>query len=251
MDRMERMQKILQAGMAAGGMQNNGQDPEFQKITQRFLYGDVAHHGTLSDTQRALIVLVALTTCQTWPAIGKYTQAALAAGATPEEIKEALIQCTPYIGMEKVQYALEEVNRVFEAKGIQLPLADQATVTEQTRLEEGLEVQRRIFGKENIDAMRASAPEELKHIQAYLSAYCFGDFYTRKTLDLKMGELITFCAICCLGGCEAQAKAHAAGNVSVGNTRETMIQAITQCLPFIGFPRALNAIACIDQATQQ
>ena len=94
MDRMERMQKILQAGMAAGGMQNNEQDPEFQRITQRFLYGDVAHHGTLSDTQRALIVLVALTTCQTWPAIGKYTQAALAAGATPEEIKEALIQCT-------------------------------------------------------------------------------------------------------------------------------------------------------------
>ena len=86
MDRMERMQKILQAGMAAGGMQNNEQDPEFQRITQRFLYGDVAHHGTLSDTQRALIVLVALTTCQTWPAIEKYTQAALAAGATPEEI---------------------------------------------------------------------------------------------------------------------------------------------------------------------
>ena len=239
MDRMERMQKILQTGMAAGGLENNGQDPEFQKITQRFLYGDVAHHGTLSDAQRALIVFVALTTCQTWPAIEKYTQAALAAEAAPEEIKEALIQCTPYIGMEKVQCALEEVNRVFEAKGIQLPLADQATVTEQTRLEKGL------------DAMRASAPEELKHIQAYLSAYCFGDFYTRKTLDLKMRELITFCAICCLGGCEAQAKAHAAGNVSVGNTRETMIQAITQCLPFIGFPRALNAIACIDQATQQ
>ena len=41
MDRMERMQKILQAGMAAGGMQNNEQDPEFQRITQRFLYGDV------------------------------------------------------------------------------------------------------------------------------------------------------------------------------------------------------------------
>ena len=49
MDRMERMQKILQTGMAAGGLENNGQDPEFKKITQRFLYGEVAHHGTLSD----------------------------------------------------------------------------------------------------------------------------------------------------------------------------------------------------------
>jgi len=94
--------------------------------------------------------------------------------------------------------------------------------------------------------MRANAPAELKHIQDYLSACCFGDFYTRGTLDLKMRELITFCAICCLGGCEPQAKAHAGANLSVGNTRETLIDALTQCLPFIGFPRTLNALTCLE-----
>ena len=50
---------------------------------------------------------------------------------------------------------------------------------------------------------------------------------------------------CCLGGCEPQAKAHAGANLSVGNTRQTLIDALTQCLPFIGFPRTLNAISCI------
>ena len=98
--------------------------------------------------------------------------------------------------------------------------------------------------------MRAAAPSELKHIQDYLSAYCFGDFYTRKTLDLKMRELITLCAICTLGGCEPQAKAHVAANLNVGNTREILIEAITTCLPFIGFPRTLNAISCIDAVTK-
>ena len=96
--------------------------------------------------------------------------------------------------------------------------------------------------------MRNAAPPALKHIQDYLSAYCFGDFYTRKTLDLKMRELITFCAIITLGGCEAQAKSHAAANLRVGNTREMLIGVVTQCLPFIGFPRALNALSCIDSA---
>lgn len=249
MDRIERTQISLQTGGCMEQKENEKQNAEFQQITQRFLYGDVAHHRTLSETQRALIVLVALTACQTWPSIGKYTEAALRAGAAPEEIEEAIIQCTPYVGMERVRCALDEVNCVFRAKGIRLPMENQGTVTEQTRLEKGLEVQRQIFGKESIDAMRASAPQELQHIQAYLSAYCFGDFYTRKALDLKMRELITFCAICCLGGCEPQAKAHAEGNLRIGNTREMMIQAVTQCLPFIGFPRALNAIACIDQVT--
>ncbi len=118
-------------------------------------------------------------------------------------------------------------------------------------MEKGLAVQQKIFGEENINAMRSAAPEELKHIQDYLSAWCFGDFYTRGTLDLKMRELITFCAICCLGGCEPQAKAHAKANISVGNTREMLIAAMTQCLPLIGFPRTLNAISCIDGVTKQ
>lgn len=124
-------------------------------------------------------------------------------------------------------------------------------MTEENRFEKGLAIQQEIFGVDNINAMRAAAPTELEHIQEYLSAWCFGDFYTRGTLDLKMRELITFCAICCLGGCEPQAKAHAGANISVGNTREMLIAAMTQCLPFIGFPRTLNAISCIDAVTKQ
>jgi len=37
-------------------------DPDFQEIAQRFLCGDITEHGTLTDTQKALIRLVALTT---------------------------------------------------------------------------------------------------------------------------------------------------------------------------------------------
>ena len=63
--------------------------------------------------------------------------------------------------------------------------------------------------------MNASAPADQKHINDYLSANCFGDYYTRKVLDVKERELITFTAIVTLGGCEPQAKAHAAANISV------------------------------------
>lgn len=225
-------------------------DPEFTDIARGFLCGDVLSRGCLTDRQRALVTLTALTTCQTLDNMAAYTEAALGAGATPEEIKETLYQCTPYIGMERVWAALKEVNKAFQAAGIKEPCRKQGTVTEETRFEKGLAVQQEIFGADNINKMRDAAPEELKHIQDYLSAYCFGDFYTRGTLDLKMRELITFCAICCLGGCEPQAKSHAGANISVGNTREMLIDAVTQCLPFIGFPRTLNAISCINEVTR-
>lgn len=225
---------------------DNGCDPEFREIARGFLCGDVTEHGTLTEAQKALIRLTALTACQTWKPLARYTLSALDVGAAPEQIKETIYQCAPYIGLEKVQCALDEVNQAFRSAGITCPLPEQSTVTEKTRFEKGLAVQQEIFGADHINAMRAAAPEELRHIQDYLSAYCFGDFYTRGTLDLKMRELITFCAICCLGGCEPQAKAHAGANLSVGNSRQTLIDALTQCLPFIGFPRTLNAISCIE-----
>ena len=249
MERTDRTEKNNEKWFKGAAFEG-AMDPEFTDIARGFLCGDVLSRGCLTDRQRALVTLTALTTCQTLDNMAAYTEAALGAGATPEEIKETLYQCTPYIGMERVWAALKEVNKAFQAAGIKEPCRKQGTVTEETRFEKGLAVQQEIFGADNINKMRDAAPEELKHIQDYLSAYSFGDFYTRAALDLKMRELITFCAICCLGGCEPQAKSHAGANISVGNTREMLIDAVTQCLPFIGFPRTLNTISCINEVTR-
>ncbi|MEY8368982.1 carboxymuconolactone decarboxylase family protein [Anaerovoracaceae bacterium 42-11] len=62
-----------------------------------------------------------------------------------------------------------------------------------------------------------------------------------------MAFWLTFTAIISIGGCEPQAKGHVAGNLSVGNTKELLIQAVTTCLPYIGYPRTLNALACIEE----
>lgn len=230
---------------------NGYTDAEFERIAKNFLWGDASEHGALSDKQRAIVILTTLTASGTYEVIEKYAGASLRAGVTANETRETLIQCAPYVGLERVNLSLKEAYAAFEKAGVSETVTEQATVDDDTRFEKGLAVQQEIFGADNINNMRASAPQELKHIQDYLSAYCFGDFYTRKTLDLKMRELITFCAIITLGGCEAQAKSHAAANLRVGNTREMLIDAITQCLPFIGFPRTLNAISCIDSVTSQ
>lgn len=95
--------------------------------------------------------------------------------------------------------------------------------------------------------MREGAPSNQKHMQDYLSSFCFGDFYTRGGLDLKIREMLTLCIVSSLGGAESQVKAHVQGNLSVGNDKETMITAITHCLPYMGFPRTLNALSCVNE----
>ncbi|MCM2975083.1 carboxymuconolactone decarboxylase family protein [Priestia aryabhattai] len=221
-------------------------DPDFQDILIHFIFGEVFYQGDLEDKQRELITLVVLVTNQTLFQLKAHVSAALNVGLTPVEIKEAVYQCAPYIGFPKTLNAINEVNEVFKAKNIPLPIESQKTVDEQNRLQKGLATQVEIFG-DVIKKMQKNAPSNQTHIQEYLSAFCFGDFYTRSGLDLKTRELLTLCIVSALGGAEGQVKAHVQGNLNVGNDKEQLIDAITHCLPYMGFPRTLNALACINE----
>ena len=82
-----------------------------------------------------------------------------------------------------------------------------STVTAQTRGEAGLNTQVEIFG-EKIKAMPSLYPENEQHIPQFLAKYCFGDFYTRKGLDLKTRELLTLCMLVSIGDTVWPATSH-------------------------------------------
>lgn len=223
-------------------------EPELSTISEKFIYNDINKQIKLSTANQELLTLVVLAANNTPEDIPAHVEGALKAGATPEQIHESIFHCTPYVGLPKVKAALERVNKAFDLLKIKCN-TNAGTTTDATRHEAGLAVQRAIFGAENIDKMNASAPLDQKHINDYLSANCFGDYYTRKVLDVKERELVTFTAIVTLGGCEPQAKAHAAANIAVGNTRQDLLDALTIALPYIGYPRTLNGLGCVNAVT--
>ena len=246
MDRVEKSKEKYKQLFGNGVPAAYATDPDFQDILSRFIFGEVFYQGNLNDKQRELITLVVLATNQTLPQLKAHVGAALNVGLTPVEIKEAVYQCAPYIGFPKTLNAIQEVNEVFKSKNITLPIESQKTVDEDNRFEKGLATQIEIFG-DVIAKMQENAPANQKHIQEYLSSFCFGDFYTRGGLDLKTRELLTLCIVSALGGADSQVKAHVQGNKNVGNDKETLITAITHCLPYMGFPRTLNALACVNE----
>ena len=220
-------------------------DADLESIFNNFLYGEVYNHGTLEPKLRELVTLVSLTASQGTDMIKPHVETALNIGVSPIEIKEALYQCSPYVGYPRVFAALEKANEVFKEKNISLPIESQSTVTESTRFDKGLETQVSMYGDAILTAHSNAAPNQ-KHIQNFLSANCFGDFYTREGLDLQTRELLTFIMIVSLGGAEPQAIAHANANIKMGNSKDMMLEAVTQCLPYIGYPRTLNAITIIN-----
>lgn len=234
--------------MFPGGIPELGDaDPELFEIFGNFTLGEVTAYGQLDTRTRMLCILASNIASQGRTAYRTTLEGALNAGVTPVEVKEALYQAVPYVGMAKVADFVGITNEVLEARGVTLPLAGQSTTSSADRFEKGLAVQRSIFGAERIDGMREAAPANQKHIQRYLSDNCFGDFLTRGGLDVKMRELLTFSMLVSLGGCESQVKGHIAGNANIGNDKATLLAVVTQLLPYIGYPRTLNGIACLNE----
>lgn len=39
-------------------------------------------------------------------------------------------------------------------------------------------------------------------------------------------------------------------NMRIGNDKDLLIKIISQCLPYIGYPRSLNALRCLNEAAK-
>lgn len=222
-------------------------DPEFVERFNYFAFDEVAAHDNMDAPTRMMAVLATLIGCQGIETFKLLLPVALNLGVTPIEVKEIVYQSVGYCGIGRVFPFLTVTNEVLYAEGIQLPLTSQATTTVETRLEKGVEAQVNIFGDGMKDFYK-SGPEDTRHINFWLAENCFGDYYTRNGLNYKQREMITFCFLAAQGGCEPQLTAHAKANIRLGNDKRFLINIVSQCLPYIGYPRTLNALGCVEEA---
>ncbi|WP_097003973.1 carboxymuconolactone decarboxylase family protein [Lacrimispora amygdalina] len=225
-------------------------DPEFIERFDNFAFDEVINQDVLDDRTRFMAILAALLGCHGIDEFRAMLPAALNFGVTPVEAKEIVYQSVAYLGIGRVLPFLHVVNEVLTDRGVKLPLKGQSTTTTENRLEKGIQAQVDIFG-EGMKEFYKSGPEESRHINYWLADNCFGDYYTRSGLDYNQREMITFCFLTAQGGCEPQLTSHAAANMKIGNDKAFLIKIISQCLPYIGYPRSLNALRCVNEAEKQ
>ena len=226
-------------------------DPELIETFDNFAFDEVLRHGNLDARTRLMVQLASMIASQALREYRVILGAALTAGVTPIEVKEIVYQAVPYVGMAKVFDFIHATNDVLTERGVELPLPPQSTTTPGNRAENGLAVEKQIVGSDLVEKLYASSPEDQLHIQYYLSANCFGDYYTRTGIDIPTRELLTLSMLVSLGGCDAQVKGHVAANLNVGNNRARLIDVVTQLLPFIGYPRTLNGLKCLNEVAPE
>ena len=218
-----------------------GNDPEMMKMLQKYIFGEVFAVGSLDIKTREMLTVVSLSAQQALPQLKAHANAALNVGVTPIELRETVYLCAPFVGFPKTLNALGVINEVFAERGIKLPLESQGKTAEEERFAAGSAIQQPLYGNEIKEALAGLPGNMGEDAARFLTEFCFGDIYTRGGLDVKTRELLAIGILVTTGNMQTL-QSHIAGSIRAGNSPETVTAAIIQCMPYVGFPNALNAL---------
>ncbi|ASD22549.1 carboxymuconolactone decarboxylase [Cryobacterium sp. LW097] len=244
----QELDRLLPATKAATGTSLLVTDPELFAFYQDFAFGETLRHVDLDRGDRLIYQLAATIAVGAVVEFRLLLAAALEIGVTPVQVKELTYHSVAYVGIARAIDFVVATNEVFTERGIPLPVEGQSTTTPESRMAAGLAKQKEIFGSETIEGIYAKSAADTIHFQEFLSANCFGDYYTRTGFDVRHRELITFALLAALGGADSQVKSHVTANLNVGNSRTDLISVLTALVAYIGYPRTLNALAQVEAA---
>lgn len=118
------------------------------------------------------------------------------------------------------------------------------------RYERGEKLLRKIDGNKVADNLIARYENLAPDFTRYLVEFAFGEIYARDG-DLKHREIVAIASLATMGGCDAQLETHVHGAFNVGLTESEVIETVMTLIPYIGFPKALNAMSVVKRVVDK
>lgn len=109
---------------------------------------------------------------------------------------------------------------------------------------------RKVDGDKVADNLLRAYENVAPDFTKYLVEFAFGEIYAREG-DLKHRELVAISSLATMGGCDPQLETHVHGAFNVGLTEAEIVEAVMTLIPYIGFPRALNAMAVVKRVVEK
>ncbi len=251
-DRFERGLKALLALDAAGAarVQEVLADiaPDLGQWVIEFGYGDVFTRPGLDPRSRQAATIAALTALgYAAPQLDFHVAGGLSAGLTPREIVEIIYVATVFAGFPAGLNALTVAREVFARRGLtvdQGPAHGPDTMSRRARGLAALEATSRGAGRVVLDSLADIAPD----LGAFILDFAYGDVISRTILTPRDKEIAMIAAATARGTQRPQLKVHVKAALSVGLTREEIVEVIMQMAVYCGFPAAINAILAAREA---
>ena len=126
---------------------------------------------------------------------------------------------------------------------------------EKTRYQRGLDIMNEITLTDNkeigthadiVAAFKDLAPD----LENYIVEFAFGDIYSREGLTKQQQTMATIASLVTLGT-EPQLELHINVGITIGLTPKEIVGTIVHLIPYVGFPRVLNALKIVKKVFAQ
>lgn len=121
---------------------------------------------------------------------------------------------------------------------------------EQDRFERGWDKLKQVTGEkgqQTIERLNEFAPE----LSKYIVEFAYGDIYSQPGLDLKQRMTVTLTTLITLGDCEKELTVHIGSALRAGLTPGEILEIALHCIPYLGFPRVMNAVGVIRRVFEE
>ena len=113
-------------------------------------------------------------------------------------------------------------------------------MNEDGRYERGLAARREVLGDEHVDRSLRDATEFGAAAQQFVTAFCWGDVWTRPGLDRRTRSLINLAMLTALNR-KHEFRVHVRGAINNGCTVEEIRETLLQTIAYCGAPAGLEA----------
>ncbi|WP_436666285.1 carboxymuconolactone decarboxylase family protein [Lactiplantibacillus plantarum] len=100
---------------------------------------------------------------------------------------------------------------------------------------------------EAADHVMASLDRVAPDVTKLILEFAFNDIYTRPGLSLQQRELVTITSLLTQGDTADQLRVHLNGCLNVGLSRTEIVETCIHCIPYVGFPKVLNALTVVKE----
>ena len=220
--------------------------PGFDDFMSETVYGSVWARPNLPLEDRFLSALAALCALERTDELKEMVSAALRTDLTPRNILEVFMQTGLYAGFGTTRSAAALAREVFAEEGESVPDDPPANDDNETLDRQASSIMDEMHGERG--RIGYAAPDNPVTGALYATAvrYGYGDLWFRPGLDRRQRMVCALAAFTVLG-LASQVGKFGESALNVGLSREEIIEAIGQTAPYGGFPRALNALAILNE----
>lgn len=255
-------------------------DQHYTRAWLEFTYGGLFARRNLDERTRLLVSVAQLLAMNEMEAFERQIPAALAAGATPRELLEVVLQSTVYIGYVRAGrgarlcvQVLERLGRMDEIVSTQLPLAGRTP-------ERSLEAERaqwpaaksaeeaawreRILEKYGWMGVSTRIRTQSHQSNAGIDAYdrldphylqlwfdfIYGELYPRQIIDDRT-RLLMMVGICLAMNEPVQLENHIRGAMLLGATAREVLEVIVHSTAYCGMPTTVQTVRLLERIARE